>query len=90
MNVYIGQFDVFWKLTEREWFDVCSAGASGRGYDLSQYRRLKRRPRFIVRNEDRRGYWSKRQDVRYVEPLDWYPEDFTENLADIEALRSRR
>jgi hypothetical protein len=89
MNIYVGQFDYFWKLSEREWLELCTACADGAGYDLAAYRQLKHKPRFLVRNENgRSGYWSTRQDVIYVEPLDWYAEDFAEHLADISQVKT--
>jgi len=81
--VYVGQFGAVWKLRREQWLAICEAGAKGRGYDLTPFRRLKRPPRWLVRDEECRGsFWSPRSDVAYVEPLDWEPDDFADHLRD--------
>jgi hypothetical protein len=77
--VYVGQFGAFWKLTPKQWEDVCRSGATGEGYTLEDYRCLKTRPRWLCRERETERadrYFSSRNDRTYYEPLDWFPEDF--------------
>jgi len=88
--IYVGHFGIIWKLTQEQWLAVCRSGAAGSGYDLRSCRRLRSRPNFLHPDGEVRGsYWCSRHDVSYFEPLDWYPEDFAEHLAEIEPTLAR-
>jgi len=89
--IYVGQFGTVWKLRREEWLAICKAAADGWGYDLSPFRALKRPPRWLVRDEEWLDcFWSPRDDVVYVEPLDWEPEDFAEHLESLRSMRFRK
>lgn len=82
--VYVGQFDTIYKIPLDEWRSICEAGSRGEPYQLKPSYALKRRPRFILCDPEVKGaYWCARHDIRYFEPLDWYPEDFSEALFDL-------
>lgn len=80
--VYVQQYGGFWKLTQAEWQEVCRSGAAGNGYTLNPDRQLLRRPSFIMRNENSRGYWIATNAHDFYQPLDWTPEDFADHLKD--------
>lgn len=82
--VYIGQMGAFWRLNDKQWREVLEAGASGEGYDLDAMliRRLKQKPSWARKSDTTGGHYSVRGDIRYFEPLDWYPEDFKDQLKE--------
>lgn len=85
MKIYVGQFDAFWSLSYGQWVDLCRRCAAGETYDLSSFRKLKTKPKCIhrIRDDWCSGYINDREDVIYVEPLDWYDTDFKEHLNDV-------
>jgi hypothetical protein len=87
--VYVTQFDGWWKLSLREWADICRSGAAGCGYLLPWSRQLKRRPATVgvtqLAGSARSMYWLRTNGYLLVQPLDWDKETFAAELAQIEA-----
>ena len=84
--IYVGQFGYVWKLRTEQWIEICKAGIDGWTYDLTPFRRLRRAPKWLLRDEECHGCFSPtRNDVVYVEPLDWEPEDFAEHLESLQS-----
>lgn len=82
MRVYVGQYGYFWSLRREEWVELCKECAKGDGYDLSSFKQLKSKPPSLLKDFATKSYYPKDSKMIYVEPLDWYAEDFEEWLKD--------
>lgn len=90
-QVVIQQFGGWWRLSLDQWIGLCQRAAlTGEGYDLSEWApQLKRKPAVIAATRYEGGRWdyhSTREDVLYVEPLDWTRADFERQLQEIDAM----
>lgn len=93
-KVYIGQFGAFWRLTLDEWKALCRAAQEPdwTGYNLAAYRELRTKPKWLRKSDSQPGYWPIRNDLvyggtdRYVEPIDWSPEEFADELQRLDEL----
>lgn len=96
MKVYVGQFGAIWSLTPSEWIELCEEAADTGTYDLTNYKRLKKRPQCIMNwsDEDGAEFGPVDDKTLYREPLDWVPTEFEEELVDfpkeVERITGRR
>jgi hypothetical protein len=86
--VYVGNMGGFWRLTMKEWRALCEAALEPDwpGYDLEDYRALRSKPSWARKSDTQAGYWVLSNDVHYVEPIDWSPEEFADELQRLDEL----
>lgn len=82
MRVYVGQYGYFWSLKYEDWVNLCKECAKGEEYDLTRFKQLKAKPQGLLKDFRTKSYYEKNDNIIYVEPLDWYAEDFEEWLRD--------
>ncbi len=82
MKVYVGQYGYFWSLSLDQWVELCKESSKGEGYDLTPYKQLKNKPNGLLKDWGTDSYYTVNNEIIYVEPLDWYAEDFEDWLKD--------
>jgi hypothetical protein len=89
-RIYVELFDAFWSMVEADWLRLAIGTLQGcDGYDLddpaSGAVRLARPPRGVKRWHAADGSrdWYAEDGVVLKRPLDWRPEDWHDEVADV-------
>lgn len=85
-GVYVQQFGAFWLLPMAEWIKIVRQGLDVDhfgGYDLPEEFALRGQPKKIGKMRGESRYYTKTNDIKLVQPLDWGIQDWIDEVGDL-------